>query len=38
LDFAACVIPEDAWYFIPEREIRGLQSISFRYDEGRGKL
>jgi hypothetical protein len=22
------VIPEDAWYFIPEREIRGLQSIS----------
>jgi hypothetical protein len=28
LDFAACVIPEDAWYFIPEREIRGLQSIS----------
>lgn len=25
---AACVIPEDAWYIIPAREIRGLKSIS----------
>lgn len=25
---AAYVIPEDAWYIIPEREIRGLKSIS----------
>jgi len=25
---AAYVIPEDAWYIIPEKEIRGLKSIS----------
>jgi hypothetical protein len=34
---AACVIPEDAWHLIPEREIRGLQSISLCTMRGEAK-
>jgi hypothetical protein len=34
---AACVIPEDAWYVIPEREIRGLKSISLCTMRGEAK-
>jgi hypothetical protein len=31
------VIPEDAWYLIPEREIRGLKSISLCTMRGEAK-
>jgi hypothetical protein len=34
---AACVIPEDAGYVIPEREIRGLKSISLCTMRGEAK-
>ena len=34
---AAGVIPEDAWYVIPEREIRGLKSISLCTMRGEAK-
>jgi hypothetical protein len=34
---AACVILEDAWYLIPEREIRGLLSISLCTMRGEAK-
>lgn len=34
---AAYVIPEDAWYIIPAREIRGLKSISLCTNGGEAK-
>lgn len=34
---AAYVIPEDAWYIIPEKEIRGLKSISLCTAGGEAK-
>ena len=34
---AAYVIPEDAWYIIPAKEIRGLRSISLCTAEGEAK-
>jgi hypothetical protein len=34
---AACVIPEDAWYLIPERD-SGVAVDLVMYDEGRGKV
>ena len=34
---AAYVIPEDVWYIIPAKEIRGLKSISLCTGEGEGK-
>jgi hypothetical protein len=35
--FAAYVIPEDAWYIIPAKKIRGLKSISLCTDSGEAK-
>ena len=35
--FAAYVIPEDAWYIIPERKTRGLKSISLCTEGGEAK-
>jgi len=34
---AAYVVPEDAWYIIPAKEIRGLKSISLCTQEGEAK-
>ena len=34
---AAHVIPKDAWYIIPEKEIRGMKSVTLCSEENRGK-